>query len=95
MEGQAGLRIAGGGVLSMKSNRTRFRPQGKLTGSLNSRYRGAGRVRLAEMPSPVILPEISPEQVVADILVCTLERIQRSSSPEVAAAAARYLSVFR
>ena len=84
-----------GGLLSMKSNRTRFLPQDKLTGSLNRPYRGVGPVRLTEMPSPMTLPEISPEQVVADILVCTLERVQRSSSPEVAAAAARYLSVFR
>jgi hypothetical protein len=81
----------------MKSNRTRLQPHGNLAGSLNSRYRyrNVTPVQLAEMPAPVALPQISPDQVVVDILVSTLERVQRSSSPEVAAAAARYLSVFR
>lgn len=79
----------------MKSNRSRLHPHGKLRDSLKIRYRGVRSFSLTQMPAPVTLPEISPEQVVADILVCTLERIQRSSSPEVAAAAGRYLSVFR
>jgi hypothetical protein len=81
----------------MKSNRTRLQPHGKVTASLHSRYRyrNVTPVQLSQMPAPVALPQISPDQVVADILISTLERIQRSSSPEVSAAAARYLSVFR
>jgi hypothetical protein len=79
----------------MKSNRTRLQPQVTFPPSFRRSFRGLHSVRLTEMPAPEALPEISPDQVVTDILICTLERVQRSSSPSVAAAAARYLESLR
>jgi len=80
----------------MKSARARFQPHINLGGAFGSdRSRSGKPVRLGQMPAPTILPEISADQVVTDILVCTLQRVQRHSSPDVAAAAARFLSALR
>jgi hypothetical protein len=47
------------------------------------------------MAPPTPVSEISPDQIVTDILVSTLLRVQQSGNKEISAAAARYLSVLR
>jgi hypothetical protein len=80
----------------MKSVRRRLQPQITMRDVFGSGYsRFEEPVRLAKMPAPTILPDVSPEQVVTDIVISTLQRVQRSSSPDVAAAAARFLSALR
>lgn len=88
-------------LLSMKSTRMRFEtPQTQLPGSCaeirrESLLSRGGPVCLAEMPPPATIERISPDQVIVDVLVATLLKVQRSATPEVAAAAERYLAQLR
>jgi hypothetical protein len=50
-------------------------------------------VSIESLPAPLPISKISPDQLIEDILVSTLRRVQGSASPEVAAAAARYISL--
>lgn len=82
--------------LSMKSNRMRLsQPE---TG-IKDRRTGVAlgltsyAVKLQELPAPVPIAKVSPDQLIEDILVCTLRRVQNTAAPEVAAAAARYLTL--
>jgi hypothetical protein len=52
-------------------------------------------VALASMPTPAEIEVVSPEQVVNDIVISTLLRVQQCSSADVAAAAGRLLANFR
>jgi hypothetical protein len=52
-------------------------------------------VDLSCMPPPPAITPIRPEQVVEDILAATLARVQTEASPQVAAAAARFLARMR
>ena len=51
------------------------------------------QIRLEDLPAPLPVAKISPDELIEDILVATLRRVQNNSSPEVAAAAARYISL--
>jgi hypothetical protein len=87
----------------MKSSRIRFYkakviaapPPGVGRAAVEEDEFHVGPVRLTEMPSPAVLAPMSPEQVVTDIMISTLIRVQQCSSAEVAAAAARYLATLR
>ena len=50
-------------------------------------------IRLDELPAPLPIAKVSPDQLIEDILISTLRRVQENSAPEVAAAAARYISL--
>jgi hypothetical protein len=50
---------------------------------------------LADMAAPAPIERISPDQIIEDILVSTLSRVQNTSSPQLSAAAARYISLLR
>jgi hypothetical protein len=50
---------------------------------------------LAKMAAPSPIGRISPDQIIEDILVSTLSRVQSTGSPELSAAAARYISLLR
>jgi hypothetical protein len=52
-------------------------------------------VALEQMPPPAPISKIKPDQVVEDILVSTLLRVQSSATPEIAAAAAKYLALLK
>ena len=88
-------------MLSMKSTRMRFEtPQTQLPGSCAEVRRDlllsrGAPVCLAEMPPPAAIERISPDQVVVDILVATLLKVQKSATPEIVAAAERYLDQLR
>jgi hypothetical protein len=81
----------------MKSNRMRvYKP---VTG-IKERFRfeaachtSAFPINLEDLPAPLPIAKISPDQLIEDILVSTLRRLQENSSPEVTAAAARYISL--
>src|SRR5689334_21878566 len=85
----------------MKSNRMRFYKGLRGVAKPVVAFRSSGAedecrpANLADMPEPGVLPPISPDQVVTDILVATLLRVQQSSNSVVAAAAARFLSALR
>ena len=55
----------------------------------------AGPIDLDGMPAPLAVEKVAPERIVADILVATLSRVQNDSSPEIAAAAEKYINVLR
>jgi hypothetical protein len=50
-------------------------------------------VSIESLPAPLPISKVSPDKLIEDILVSTLRRVQGSASPEVAAAAARYISL--
>lgn len=86
----------------MKSNRMRVAiPADQSVARLESRWvegSGAeefGRIDLMRMSPPAVIPKIHPEQVVQDILISTLSKLQEKASPEVSRAAARYLAHIR
>ena len=54
-----------------------------------------GAIDLDGMPAPAVIEKIAPERIIADILVATLSRVQRDSSPEIAEAAEKFISVLR
>ena len=81
----------------MKSNRMRlWQPIFGIEGRIHAE----GLCQLEESPlemdkiaPPLPITKVSPDQLIEDILVATLRRVQKSASPEVAAAAARYISL--
>jgi hypothetical protein len=50
-------------------------------------------IRLEELPAPLPITKVSPDQLIEDILISTLRRVQENSSPAVSAAAARYITL--
>ena len=52
-------------------------------------------LELAQMPAPLPVSPLDPDQIIEDILVSTLTRVQASAKPELAAAAARYITLLR
>ncbi|MGZ8938963.1 MAG: hypothetical protein ACXW32_07110 [Limisphaerales bacterium] len=50
-------------------------------------------IALETLPAPLPVSRVHPDQLIEDILVATLRRVQDNASPEVAAAAARYISL--
>ena len=82
--------------LSMKSNRMRsYRPI-----TAKERFRPESfqeslslPIKIEDLPAPLPIAKISPDQLIEDILISTLRRVQEHSAPEVAAAAARYISL--
>ena len=81
----------------MKSNRMRFFTPVTIG---SERYSGSSisadasmPVALETLPAPLPISKILPDQLIEDILVATLRRVQSNASPEVAAAAARYISL--
>ena len=83
--------------LNMDSSRIRFY-QGTPSACSIVALRPGGSLpspRLSEMPAPGPIEPVTPDQVVVDIIVSTLSRVQRSANPDVAAAASRYLSSLR
>ena len=84
-------------LLSMKSNRMRlYTPKAGARGRFQvglGELNDGEPIRLEELPAPLPITKISPDQLIEDILVSTLRRVQANSSPEVAAAAARYISL--
>lgn len=85
------------GLLSMKSNRFRLI---KPIAQTKERFRVGGQqaegidsVRLEDLPAPLPIAKVTSDQLIEDILISTLRRVQENSSPQVAAAAARYISL--
>ena len=85
----------------MKSNRMRYlrpaggRSKGPTLPWLLSPTHAAERVKLSKMPAPNPVSRLHPDQVIEDILVSTLVRVQKTANPELAAAAARYIALLR
>ena len=52
-------------------------------------------IDLQRMSPPLPIVRIEPDQIIEDLLVATLTRVQRSNRGELAAAAARYLTLLR
>ena len=80
----------------MKSNRMRlFKPTPGVQKRFMLLEKGSAcsPIRLDELPAPLPIAKVSPDQLIEDILVSTLRRVQENSAPEVAAAAARYISL--
>ena len=80
----------------MKSNRMRlYSPSIKPRDKVNVFECGSSGIpiSLAALPAPLPINKVAPDQLIEDILVATLRRVQENSSAEVAAAAARYLSL--
>jgi hypothetical protein len=78
----------------MKSNRINFY---KASHSLKKSLAtfSTASASLADMPPPQMVASISADQVVSDILVATLLRVQESANAEVAEAVERYLAILR
>jgi hypothetical protein len=81
--------------LYMDSNRMRLYTRGKRFASMLAGSGVADGVNLDEIPAPVAIVKPAPEQIVQDIVLSTLARIQESGSPEIAAAAAHYITRIR
>jgi hypothetical protein len=79
----------------MKSNRMRlYSPPTQLRERINAFECGSGiPISLAALPAPLPINKVAPDQLIEDILLATLRRVQENSSPEVAAAAARYITL--
>lgn len=81
----------------MKSNRMRHykpKPPARESFSVYSKDGNKSyRVALRNLPAPLPISKVSPDQLIEDILVSTLRRVKERSSPEVAAAAARYITL--
>ena len=80
----------------MKSNRMRFyQPISSGNGRVRHGFDSGGTLplRLENLPAPLPITQVSPDKLIEDILVSTLRRVQNNASPEVAAAAARYISL--
>jgi len=79
----------------MKSNRMRlYTPTTKAIEGLRGGFiQSASTLRMQSLPAPVPVAKISPDQLIEDILLATLRRVKDQSSPEVAAAAARYITL--
>lgn len=81
----------------MKSNRMRLcQPTIRETRRLESKLVFEvmeDHVCIESLPAPLPISKVSPDKLIEDILVSTLRRVQGSASAEVAAAAARYISL--
>ncbi len=81
----------------MKSNRMRLGQSSiGTTGRLEPKFVfevTENPVSIESLPAPLPISKVSPDKLIEDILVSTLRRVQGSASPEVAAAAARYISL--
>jgi hypothetical protein len=81
----------------MKSNRMRLSQPDLGIKELFSRrvhfQTDGASVCIENMPAPLPVAKVSPDQLIEDILVSTLRRVQSTASPEVAAAAARYIAL--
>lgn len=81
----------------MKSNRMRlFTPTTSAVERLHAGFiHSASTLPLSmeSLPAPLPIAKISPDQLIEDILLATLRRVKEQSSPEVAAAAARYITL--
>ena len=79
----------------MKSNRMRlFTPTTNVVERLRAGFiESALPLAMESLPAPLPVAKISPDQLIEDILLATLRRVKEQSSPEVAAAAARYISL--
>ena len=79
----------------MKSNRMRlYSPTTKAREKINGFECVSGiPISLATLPAPLPINKVAPDQLIEDILLATLRRVQENSSPEVAAAAARYITL--
>lgn len=67
--------------------------RGKWLRKLN--HKEVGKVNLREMAPPSAIAKIHPDQVVEDILMSTLLKVQSQASPEISAAAARFVELIR
>jgi hypothetical protein len=85
----------------MKSNRIRFN---FAVSEANDRFRTklspitsfeAGKLFWQQLPAPLSVPQIGPDEIIRDILEATLLRVQKSSSPDIAAAAVKCLNLLR
>ena len=54
-----------------------------------------GKLVWQQLPAPLPIRSIKPEEIVQDILEATLVRVQKTANLEVAAEAARCLTVLR
>lgn len=81
----------------MNSNRMRlFTPIISENEGLSRNFFSAGShlpLALESLPAPLPVQKIHPDQLIEDILVATLRRVQEDASPEVSAAASRYISL--
>jgi hypothetical protein len=80
----------------MKSNRMRlYKPNAGTKGRFEPGYSQEPKLSLCleEMPPPLPIARVTPDDIIEDILISTLHRVQESASPAVAAAAARYISL--
>ena len=84
---------------NMKSNRTRLPglawDKGYCPGVNRMRSSLANGKLHEELPAPLAIAPIEPDQIIQDILEATLLRVQNCSSPEVAAAAARFMGMLK
>jgi hypothetical protein len=85
----------------MKSNRMRLsKPPAKGTtrfapGWLLPLEQAKQSEALDQMPAPLPIGRIEPDQIIEDILVSTLSRVKNSANAPLAAAAARYITLLR
>ena len=81
----------------MKSNRMRlYKPTITAVERLRAGFiQSASTLPLSmeSLPAPLPVAKISPDQLIEDILLATLRKVKEQSSPEVAAAAARYITL--
>lgn len=95
--GETGLLPAYSDLLSMKSNRMRQLKPKPLARERFQVCLNDGNesfpIAFKNLPAPLPIEKIPADQLIEDILVSTLRRVQERSSPEVAAAAARYISL--
>jgi hypothetical protein len=54
-----------------------------------------GKLVWHQLPAPVAIPRVEPDEIIRDILEATLLRVQNSSSPDIAAAAVKCLNLLR
>ena len=81
----------------MKSNRMRlYQPTITAVERLRAGFiQSASTLPLSmeSLPAPLPIAKVSPDQLIEDILLATLRKVKDQSSQEVAAAAARYISL--
>jgi hypothetical protein len=51
-------------------------------------------LKIDELPAPLPIAKVSPDEMIEDIILSTLRRVQQTGSPELAAAASSYISLF-
>ena len=55
----------------------------------------AGKLFWQQLPAPLSVPQMEPDEIIRDILEATLLRVQKNSSPDIAAAAVKCLNLLR